>query len=138
MDTETGDVIQSAYLQLRDPTTLELHVEMPLKTREEVTCLREVFLMGRYYIAVGTALLSEDEDAGEAFDVGEMAVRAKSGRLLLVSPEQQGDGGEWMLNVVLAQETTGSVNDFVVIHGLLVVAAASMVFLGNPIDVNHS
>ncbi|ORX37687.1 CPSF A subunit region-domain-containing protein [Kockovaella imperatae] len=127
LESQTGDVLQSSYIELRDPTTLDLHVDLRLKDREEVTCLQEVLFKEDYYLAVGTAILPNDEDLDSLLSINESSLYAQSGRLLLVAPEQDASSGEWKLKIVHSKDVPGPVNDIASIHGFLAIAAGSTV-----------
>jgi DNA damage-binding protein 1 len=98
---------------------------MPLELREEVTSLSEVMLCDHNYIAVGTALLSEDQDDDLIYE--ENIHPAKTGRLLLLDPVVDRSTGSWTLNIITQLGTIGAVNDITVIHEFLAYAAASKV-----------
>jgi len=137
MDPETGDLVQKGYFELRDQTTLECEwsrtrtrrsltvvlVEMPLDSREQVTSLNSVFLLGRQYLSVGTALFSDDET--DEYSHGAGMIYAKEGKLYLV--EVRRAGKDWEIAVKTSIETRGAVHDTAVIHGFLAVASASKV-----------
>ena len=127
MDQQTGDVLQTSYFELRDQTTLESYAEMTLQEREEVTCLQEVLLMGRYYIAVGTTRYPSDDEMDKLAGINESVIHAKTGRLLLLSANKDDATDSWSINLVHAHEMPGAVHDLVVIHGFLAVASASTV-----------
>ena len=105
------------------PLTKAVLAEMTLPIREEVTCLADVMLVGRRYIAVGTAIHSaEDED-----DFDETHARAKEGRVLLISPDFDQPPARWTINTECEIKTVGAVRDITTIHGFLAIAAASKV-----------
>lgn len=95
---------------------------MPLEVREEVSCISEVLLLGKKYVAVGTAIVAEDE--GDEFTHGN-TINAKAGRIHLIEPRKTGDA--WQMTVKTTFETIGPVHDVKVIHGFLAVAAGSKV-----------
>lgn len=92
----------------------------PLQTREIITCLQPVLLLGRPYLAVGTAIFGSDADFEDAVLDDEYRVTAKKGRVMILEPDQE-------LAVVTTTETLGPVHDLKVIHGFLAIAAASRV-----------
>lgn len=97
---------------------------------EDVTCVQGVFLNGRYYFAVGTAIYPSDEEFEDATYSGGTSVTAKEGRLLLLEPKQIND--QWELEAKQigadkAQTTSGPVHDIAVVHGFLAVAVAGKV-----------
>jgi DNA damage-binding protein 1 len=98
---------------------------LPLGLREEVSCLSEVLLNEHHYIAVGTALLPEDEDVDLVYE--ENASPAKEGRLLLLDPVHDRSTSTWTLEISAELKTVGAVNDITVIHEFLAYAAASKV-----------
>ncbi|ORY34709.1 CPSF A subunit region-domain-containing protein [Naematelia encephala] len=129
MDPQTGDVKQVSHFELRDPTNLILLAEQKMQEREEVTCVQPVFLNGRHYIAVGTAIFPSDDDFDEAVYVGSSAmVNSREGRVLLIEPKLRADE-EWDVRALATIKTVGPVHDIEVIHGFLVIAAASKVTL---------
>nr|WVH01967.1 DNA damage-binding protein 1 [Naematelia aurantialba] len=129
MDPQTGDIKQISHFELRDPMNLTLLAEEKMQEREEVTCVQPVFLNGRHYIAVGTAIFPSDDEFDEAVYVGPSAlVNAKAGRVLLVEPKLLADN-EWDMRIHIPIRTVGAVHDLAVIHGFLAVAAASKVTL---------
>ena len=97
--------------------------EMTLPVREEVTCLADVMLLGRRYIAVGTAVHSGDDED----DFDDTHARAKEGRVLLISPDFDQPPARWTINTECELKTVGAVRDITTIHGFLAVAAASKV-----------
>ncbi|WWD20338.1 hypothetical protein CI109_104814 [Kwoniella shandongensis] len=131
MDQQTGEVLQSSFLEIRDAATLSPLAEMPLKEREEVTCLKEVFLLGRNYLAMGTAVLPPDSEDEPAWD-DESLVNVREGRVVLVEPKSEGD--QYVMRVVAAIPTVGPVYDLAVIHGFLAIAAGSKVSI-NRLDL---
>ncbi|WVF68077.1 hypothetical protein IAT40_002840 [Kwoniella sp. CBS 6097] len=138
MDPQDGEVLQSSFLEIRDGTSLNPLAEMPLKEREEVTALASVFLLGRPYLAVGTAVLPADLD--EILDDEESLVNVKEGRLLLVDVNVRRDAPEGPtadVNVVVESKTIGPVYDVAMIHGFLAVAAGSKVSV-KRLDVSAS
>jgi DNA damage-binding protein 1 len=98
---------------------------MTLGLREEMSSISEVLLNEKYYIAVGTALLSEDEDVDLVYE--ENTTPAKEGRLLLLDPVHDRSTGTWSLDLVTEMTTVGAVNDITRIHEFLAYAAASKV-----------
>lgn len=89
-----------------------------------MTCVADVLLLGRRYVAVGTAIFpAMEEDVGAAFD--EIANMAKEGRLLLVEPRMV--DGTCTIRIATSLKTVGAVRDVATIHGFLAVAAASQV-----------
>ncbi|KAK8849708.1 hypothetical protein IAR55_005043 [Kwoniella newhampshirensis] len=124
MDSQTGEVLQSSFLEIRDSATLTLLTEMPLREREEVTSLQDLFLLGRHYLAVGTAVLPPDSEDGSAWDDGNL-IHVSEGRVLLVEPKVDGD--MCTLRTVAQIATGGPVYDLAVIHGFLAIAAGSKV-----------
>ncbi|WVQ78968.1 hypothetical protein IAT38_001060 [Cryptococcus sp. DSM 104549] len=122
LDQETGDVLQSSFVEIRDSTTLDPLAEIPLREREEVTALKSVFLLGNHYLAVGTGILPPDTTDDPTWDSGSL-VAVKEGRLLLVEAKSESD--EWKLDIITTLPTAGPVYDFAVIHGFLALAAGS-------------
>ena len=100
---------------------------MQLEGREEVTSLNLVFLNGRHYITVGTAIFPSDEDFDDFAYAGGIAVSSKEGRMLLIEPILGASSDTWNINVITSLKTTGPVHDSKVIHGFLAVASASNV-----------
>ena len=105
---------------------------MPLLEREEITTIQSVFLLGKQYIAIGTAIFATEEEYDESTFTGSAAViHAREGRVLLVEPRMgvvDGvDGEEWKVEVVCVEKTVGPVHALAVLHGFLVIAAASKV-----------
>lgn len=98
-------------------------VEMPLESREQVTSLNSVFLLGRQYLTVGTALFSDDEM--DEYSHGAGMIYAKEGKMYLLEVRQTGK--DWEIAVKTSYETAGAVHDTAVIHGFLAVASASKV-----------
>lgn len=96
---------------------------MALPIREEVTCLADVMLLGRRYIAIGTAIHSDDDED----DFDETHARAKEGRVLLISPDYDQPPARWTINTECELKTVGAVRDITTVHGFLAVAAASKV-----------
>lgn len=84
---------------------------MQLLQREVVTCLRPVLLLGRSYLAVGTAVYPTDEDF-------EDERTAREGRVLVLEED---------LSVVTLTKTIGPVHDIITVHGFLAIAAASKI-----------
>lgn len=99
---------------------------MKLKEREEVTCLNEVFLLGRYYLAVGTAIFPSEDEMDE-FTHGGTTITAKEGRVLLIEPKSNESEANWEIELKASMDTVGPVHDVKVIHGFLAVAAGSKV-----------
>lgn len=97
--------------------------EITLPVREEVTCLVDVMLLGRRYIAIGTAIHSEEDED----DIDEAHTRAKEGRVMLVSPDFDQPPARWTINTECEIKTVGAVRDITTVHGFLAVAAASKV-----------
>jgi DNA damage-binding protein 1 len=130
MSSVTGELFQAGNLELRDPVSLNGELfggpadseiaRMPLLGREVVTCLQPVMLLGRLYLAAGTAIFSSDADFEDAVLDNEYRVTAKEGRVLVVEPDKE-------MSVVTTLKTVGPVHDLKVIHGFLAVAAASRV-----------
>ena len=98
-----------------------------LEDREEVTCLNDVMLLGRHYIAVGTAVFPSDEDYEDYFFSGRLAVASKAGRMLLIEPTHQASADHWDIKIITFLKTPGPVHDTAIIHGFLALAAASQV-----------
>lgn len=98
--------------------------EMDLAEREEVTALSAVFLNGRQYIAVGTAIFPKDDDMDE-FTHTDTALTAREGHVLIVEPRKDGDG--WEIAVIVKADTVGAVHDVKAIHGFLAIASGSRV-----------
>jgi len=84
-----------------------------------------VLLNEHHYIAVGTALLPEDEEVDLVYE--ENASPAKEGRLLLLDPVHDRSTNTWTLEISAELKTVGAVNDITVIHEFLAYAAASKV-----------
>jgi DNA damage-binding protein 1 len=99
--------------------------ELPLQIREEVTSLSEVLLLARRYIAVGTAIFPNDQDA-DNYTLSGTALSAKEGRLLLVEAVSD-TKGEWSIRLAVNMTLGGAVYDSKAIHGFLAVAAGSKV-----------
>lgn len=97
--------------------------EMDLAEREEVTALSAVFLNGRQYIAVGTAIFPKDDDMDE-FTHTDTALTAREGHVLVVEPRKD---GEWEIAVIVKADTVGAVHDVKAIHGFLAIASGSRV-----------
>ncbi len=97
---------------------------MDLAEREEVTALSAVFLNGRQYIAVGTAIFPKDDDMDE-FTHTDTALTAREGHVLIVEPRKDGDG--WEIAVIVKADTVGAVHDVKAIHGFLAIASGSRV-----------
>ena len=93
--------------------------------REEVSSISEVMLNEHHYIAVGTALLSDDEAVDLVYE--ENASPAKEGRLILLDPVHDRSNNTWSLNISAEMTTVGAVNDITLIHEFLAYAAASKV-----------
>ncbi|WWC92848.1 uncharacterized protein L201_007809 [Kwoniella dendrophila CBS 6074] len=128
MDAQNGEILQLSGVELRDAATLTPLTELPLKEREEVTSSKAVFLNGRDYLVVGTAILPSDEDYE---DDDNNYLNVKQGRLLLIdivkdkSKEKEED--KYQLKVVVQKEVEGPVYDIEVIHGFLAIASGSRV-----------
>ncbi|OCF33570.1 hypothetical protein I316_04642 [Kwoniella heveanensis BCC8398] len=138
MDPQNGEVLQSSFLEIRDATSLNPLAEMPMKEREEVTALAPVFLLGRSYLAVGTAVLPSDMD--ESYDDDESLVNVKEGRLLLLEVDVRAGAIEDPtadVTVKAELQTIGPVYDIATIHGFLAVAAGSKVSI-TRLDVSSS
>lgn len=101
--------------------------ELHLQEREEVTCLNSVFLLGRHYIAVGTAIFPPDADFDEFAYAGGSAVTSKEGRLLLIEPIPNVSADRWDVKIVTSLKLAGPVHDSKVIQGFLALAYASNV-----------
>ncbi len=101
--------------------------QLHLEAREEVTCLNDVFLLGRHYIAVGTAIFPSDEEFDQFAYAGGSAVASKEGRLLLIEPVRNDSADRWDIKISRTLRTAGPVHDAKVIHGFLAVASTSKV-----------
>jgi DNA damage-binding protein 1 len=95
---------------------------MELFEREVITTLQPVVLLGRSYLAVGTAIFSSEADFEDAVLDNEYRVTAKDGRVMIIEPTAE-------VNMITLLKTNGPVHDLKVIHGFLAVAAASRVSL---------
>lgn len=85
-----------------------------------------VFLNGRHYIALGTAIFSSPDALDEAnIDEVHSFIAVEKGRLLLMEATEA--NGKWALDVVETMDTNGAVFDAAVIHGFLVIASANKV-----------
>lgn len=84
-----------------------------------------MLLNEHYYIAVGTALLTDDVELDLVYE--ENASPAKEGRLLLLDPVHDRSAGTWSLDISAEMKTVGAVNDITIIHEFLAYAAASKV-----------
>ncbi|KAL1411075.1 hypothetical protein Q8F55_002024 [Vanrija albida] len=127
LDSQTGDVLQSSSLEIRDPTTLELFAEYTLPERETVASVNTVLLNGRHYIALGTAIFGEDDTVDVPL-LEEMSafISAEKGRLILLEPTNKGPGG-WFLDVATTFDAAAAVLDAKAIHGFLAVASSTKV-----------
>lgn len=125
MDHQTGDVLQSSSVELRNATTLELLSEFQLPEREAVASVNAVTLHGRKYILVGTAIF-ENEDALEDATLEDVTsfIATNRGRLLLF---QINESAGPSLDLVTSMTFNGPVYDTVVIHGFLAVATSTKV-----------
>ncbi|WVQ95773.1 hypothetical protein IAU59_002872 [Kwoniella sp. CBS 9459] len=138
MDPQNGEVMQSSFLEIRDAASLNPIAEMPMKEREEITALAPVFLLGRPYLAVGTAILPPD--SAESYDDAESLVSVKEGRLILANVSVRDEAKEGLtadVSVTVELKTIGPVYDVAMIHGFLAVAAGSKVSV-NRLDVSSS
>lgn len=91
---------------------------------EEVTCLADVMLLGRRYIAIGTAIHLIESGDDELDDTHS---NAKEGRVLLISPNFDQPPAKWTINIETEIKTVGAVKDITTIHGFLAIAASSKV-----------
>ncbi|ODN74495.1 hypothetical protein L202_06876 [Cryptococcus amylolentus CBS 6039] len=119
-----GDLEETNWVEIRDESALGFMASYTLKERELVTSIRSVLLYGTQYLAVGTALLPEEE--GDSWDEGNLAV-VKEGRVLLFKAEQE--SGQWRLGLEMEVSTVGAVYALETIHGFLAVAAGSELVL---------
>lgn len=95
-----------------------------LPEREAVASVTAVFLNGRHYIALGTAIFSSDDAFDESnIDEVNTFVSVEKGRLLLIEAIET--NGSWSFDVVETVETNGAVFDATVIHGFLVIASST-------------
>lgn len=125
MDHQTGDVLQSSSVDLRNATTLELLSEFQLPEREAVASVNAVTLHGHKYILVGTAIFDNKEALEDATleDVTSF-IATNRGRLLLFQINESSGSS---LDLVTSMTFNGPVYDTVVIHGFLAVATATKV-----------
>ncbi|KAK4684331.1 hypothetical protein P7C73_g5851, partial [Tremellales sp. Uapishka_1] len=126
MDERDGHVDQKGSFELRDSITLDVLAKLELQEREEVTCANLVFLLGRSYLAVGTALFPTDDEFDDA-NYGDGVAAANSGRLLLLDSNYDDASDTWTIETTAIIKTVGPVHDAKVIHGFLAVASASKV-----------
>ncbi|BEJ16509.1 hypothetical protein CspHIS471_0511140 [Cutaneotrichosporon sp. HIS471] len=126
LDPETGDIFQTSSLDLHHPATLEFLTDYQLPEREAVASVTSVFLNGRHYIALGTAIFSSPEALDEA-NIGEVNsfISVEKGRMFFMEATET--GGKWSLDFIETVDTTGAVFDAAVIHGFLVIASANKV-----------
>ncbi|WVQ75561.1 hypothetical protein IAR50_005188 [Cryptococcus sp. DSM 104548] len=121
---EDGDIEETNWVEIRDESTLGFMASYTLRERELVTSIRSVLLYGTQYLAVGTAVLPEEE--GDSWDEGNLAV-VKEGRVLLFKAEQESE--QWRLGLEMEVSTVGAVYALETIHGFLAVAAGSELVL---------
>ena len=127
LDRSTGDIRQTSFFELRDPSSFELLAEVKLQQREIVSSLSHVVLNGRPYVCVGIALLSEEDEVMD--DLADQAlISAQSGKVVLYEATPSGVGSMSLLAVAQVL-TDGAVHDSKVIFGFLAVAAGSKVYL---------
>lgn len=94
--------------------------------REAVTSVKAVFLNGRHYIAVGTAIFSTDEAMDESsLDEISTFVPVDKGRLILFEPVER--QGSWLVEEVTSVDATAAVYDSVEVNGFLATASATRV-----------
>lgn len=126
MDHQTGDVLQSSSVELRNATTHELLSDFQLPERETVASVNAVTIHGRRYILVGTAIFDNDDALEDATleDVTSF-IATNRGRLLVFQLDES--SGSTSLDLVTSQTFNGPVYDTVVIHGFLAVATATKV-----------
>ncbi|GMK54981.1 hypothetical protein CspeluHIS016_0200370 [Cutaneotrichosporon spelunceum] len=126
LDAETGEIFQSSSLDLHHPATLEFLTDYQLPEREAVASVTAVFLNGRHYIALGTAIFSSADALDEAnIEEVNSFISVEKGRLILMEATET--GGKWSLDFIQTLDTTGAVFDASVIHGFLVIASANKV-----------
>lgn len=82
-----------------------------------------VFLNGKHYIALGTAIFSSPDALDESnIDEVHSFVSVEQGRLFLMEATDR--NGTWSLDFVETVDTNGAVFDVTVIHGFLVIASS--------------
>lgn len=114
--------------------------EYKLPAREAVTSVAGVTIRGKRYVAVGTAVFADDDEAHEArLDDTAAFLHTEKGRLLLFKPvlreggDIEGDGPSWSLDLVAAKDKDlAPVLDIISIHQFLAIATPSKVWILLP------
>lgn len=86
--------------------------------------MTSVFLNGKQYVALGTAIFSSPDAMDESnIDEVHSFISVEQGRLFLMEASEK--NGIWSLDFVETVDTNGAVFDATVIHGFLVIASST-------------